>query len=95
MASPQKMAERMFRTLAWDRDNRLLRIKDYLEGRHDDPYMPEQASEEYELLAERAKSGNYIPIAVESVVQVAYVDGFRSGAKGATRRRWPRADANP
>lgn len=80
MASPQKMAERMYATLQADLETRLLRIKDYLEGRHDDPYMPDQADREYELLAERAKSGNYIPIAVESVVQVTYVDGYRPGS---------------
>ncbi|MFE2104316.1 phage portal protein [Kitasatospora sp. NPDC059463] len=63
-----------------DRD-RLRRIDDYLHGRHDDPYMPPQADDEYRLLARRSIS-NWMPLLVSTPAQSLYVDGFRPGTTG-------------
>ncbi|MFF3006345.1 phage portal protein [Kitasatospora sp. NPDC057940] len=60
---------------------RLRRIDDYLHGRHDDPYMPPQADDEYRLLARRAVS-NWMPLLVATPAQGLFVDGFRPGATG-------------
>jgi hypothetical protein len=55
---------------------RLIRIDDYLHGRHDDPYMPQNADGEYRLLATRAIS-NWMPLLVGTPAQALYVDSFR------------------
>ncbi|EFL15332.1 phage portal protein [Streptomyces sp. C] len=57
---------------------RLQRIDDYLHGKHDDPYMPAMADDEYRLLAKRAVS-NWTPLLVNTPVQALYVDGYRAG----------------
>ncbi len=65
-----------------DRDTaRLERIDDYMQGKHDDPYMPAQADDEYRLLAERAVS-NWMPLLVGTPAQALYVDSFRRGRSG-------------
>lgn len=58
------------------------RIDDYVEGRHDGPYIPNDADDEYRLLAERSIS-NWIPLLIDSPSQALYVDSFRRGAEGA------------
>lgn len=78
----------MLHNLRSDLDNHLLRIDDYIRGDHDDPYMPEQADDEYRLLAKRAVS-NWMPLIVSTPAQALYVDSFRRGhsaAKGNTDR---------
>lgn len=60
-----------------DRD-RLLRIDGYIRGIQDDPYMPEDADDEYRLLAKRAVS-NWMPLLITTPSQALYVDGFRRG----------------
>ncbi|AUG87192.1 portal protein [Streptomyces phage Omar] len=63
-----------------DRDaGRLQRIDDYIRGKHDDPYMPPQADDEYRLLAKRAVS-NWVPLLIGTPAQALYVDGFRPGS---------------
>ena len=57
---------------------RLERIDNYVNGLHDDPYMPEFADDEYRLLAKRAVS-NWIPLLVGTPAQALYVDDFRRG----------------
>jgi len=63
-----------------DRDRpRLERIDAYVQGRHDGPYMPQQADDEYRLLAKRAVS-NWMPLLVGTPAQALYVDSFRRGS---------------
>jgi len=57
---------------------RLERIDRYVDGCHDDPYMPIGADAEYQLLAKRAVS-NWIPLLVNTPAQALYVDSFRRG----------------
>ncbi|MFE2988633.1 phage portal protein [Streptomyces sp. NPDC059262] len=75
--SPVSLARQLLAILGRDR-KRLLRIDDYLHGRHDDPYMPAMADEEYRLLAKRAIS-NWTPLLINTPAQTRYVDGYRAG----------------
>jgi hypothetical protein len=75
--SPLKLAKELLAIL--DRDeHRLQRIDNYMHGKHDDPYMPPQADDEYRLLAKRAVS-NWTPLLIGTPAQALYVDGFRPG----------------
>ncbi|MFC9736680.1 phage portal protein [Streptomyces noursei] len=76
--SPVALARQLLAILNRDGD-RLKRVDDYLHGRHDDPYMPPQADDEYRLLARRAVS-NWMPLLVGTPAQALYVDGFRPGS---------------
>jgi len=71
------MAKQLLGILVNDED-RLDRIDAYLHGKHDDPYMPDRADEEYKLLAKRAVS-NWIPLLVGTPAQAMYVDNFIRG----------------
>ncbi|MGW7434714.1 phage portal protein [Streptomyces sp. NPDC054849] len=75
--SPASLAKELLAIL--DRDeSRLQRIDNYVHGKHDDPYMPPQADDEYKLLAKRAVS-NWMPLLIGTPAQALYVDGFRPG----------------
>lgn len=52
----------------------LLKIKDYLEGRHPGPYIPTGADQEYKILASRAIN-NWMPTALKAPAQALYVEG--------------------
>ncbi|QFP95174.1 portal protein [Streptomyces phage Werner] len=79
--SPASLAKQLLSIL--DRDGaRLERIDNYLHGKHDDPYMPPHADDEYRLLAKRSVS-NWMPLLVGTPAQALYVDGFRPSAAGA------------
>lgn len=79
MTSPNSLAVQLLAILDGDSD-RLERIDNYVEGHHDDPYIPESADDEYKLLAKRAIS-NWMPLLVETPAQALYVDGFRKGSR--------------
>jgi len=79
--SPTALAKQLLAVLRKDRE-RLQRIDDYKQGQHDDPYMPPQADDEYQLLAARAVS-NWCPLLVSTPAQALYVDGFRPGTAGS------------
>ncbi|MFE9254044.1 phage portal protein [Streptomyces sp. NPDC006879] len=75
--SPASLAKELLAIL--DRDeHRLQRIDNYVHGKHDDPYMPPQADDEYKMLAKRAVS-NWMPLLIGTPAQALYVDGFRPG----------------
>lgn len=79
--SPASLAKELLSIL--DRDEgRLERIDRYINGKHDDPYMPPQADDEYKLLAKRAVS-NWMPLLIGTPAQALYVDGFRPGTAAA------------
>lgn len=75
--SPTGLAKELLSILERDED-RLQRIDDYLQGDHDDPYMPRLADDEYRLLAKRSIS-NWLPLLVGTPAQALYVDGIRTG----------------
>jgi hypothetical protein len=79
--SPVTLAKELLAIL--DRDeHRLQRIDNFIRGRHDDPYMPPQADDEYKLLAKRAVS-NWMPLLIGTPAQALYVDGFRPGTSSS------------
>ncbi|WP_405799484.1 phage portal protein [Streptomyces sp. NBC_01506] len=98
--SPASLAKELLAIL--DRDEgRLERIDRFIQGKHDDPYMPPQADDEYRLLAKRAVS-NWTPLLIGTPAQALYVDGFRPGgsseglpaessSKGAAWKHWQRS----
>ncbi|AOQ27058.1 portal protein [Streptomyces phage Brataylor] len=89
--SPASLAKQLLSIL--DRDSaRLERIDNYLHGKHDDPYMPPQADDEYKLLAKRAVS-NWTPLLVNTPAQALYVDGFRPSSTGGTLPRAAQSDS--
>jgi len=75
--SPASLAKELLAILDRDED-RIQRIDDYIHGKHDDPYMPPHADDEYRLLAKRAVS-NWMPLLIGTPAQALYVDGFRPG----------------
>lgn len=75
-----KVATTLLGIIERDRDD-LTRIQDYIDGRHDDPYMPANADAEYKMLAKRAVS-NWMPLLLGTPAQAMYVDGFRSAKSG-------------
>lgn len=78
MANPTKLAAKMLAILSSDRDECLLRIDAYVRGIQDDPYMPDNADDEYKLLAERCVT-NVMPFIIGTPAQAMYVDSFRKG----------------
>ena len=70
--------EKALKILEDDQD-RLGLIDDYYRGLHRMPYIPEGATAEYLLLAERSvtHSGNFCQLLVNTPVQALYVDNFR------------------
>jgi hypothetical protein len=79
---PKGLAKELLSILQRDED-RLQRIDDYLQGDHDDPYMPRLADDEYKLLAKRSIS-NWLPLLVGTPAQALYVDGIRTGTGANT-----------
>ncbi|MFI5863554.1 phage portal protein [Streptomyces sp. NPDC051546] len=79
--SPLKLAKELLAVLERD-EPRLQRIDNFIRGRHDDPYMPPQADDEYKLLAKRAVS-NWMPLLISTPAQALYVDGHRPGTSGS------------
>lgn len=78
MATAKDYAAKLLDVLNRDRESYLLRIDDYIQGKHDDPYMPASADAEYKLLAQRAVS-NWIPLLISTPAQALYVDSYRRG----------------
>lgn len=56
----------------------LERYDAYLAGDHDDVYIPDETDAEFKLLAQRAIL-NLIPLVINSVTQVCYVESIRHG----------------
>lgn len=51
-------------------------IRKYVEGEHPSPYMPDGASDEYRLIADRSIT-NVCELLVETPTQALYIDNFR------------------
>lgn len=62
-----------------NRDRGVMKLaQDYYDGEHDDPYMPDVYTREYETLVERSKT-NIMKLVVAAPTQQLYVDSFRAG----------------
>ena len=79
VATPTSRAKKLLKILLVDDRDRLERIDLYKHGVFDGPYRPDNATAEYDLLAERANSTNLCAVPVRAVTQSLYVDGFRPG----------------
>lgn len=75
--SPDELARQLLDIVREDRP-RFERIDNYVEGKHDNPYMPPGADAEYRMLAERSVT-NLIPLLIGTPGQALYVDSFRRG----------------
>lgn len=82
--SPASLAKELLAILDRDKE-RIERIDNYIHGKHDDPYMPPHADDEYRLLAKRAVS-NWMPLLIGTPAQALYVDGFRPGSTDSELR---------
>ena len=82
MASPKTHAAKLLAILQRDRDapDGLKKIDRYMAGKHDGPYIPDFADDEYRMLASRAIS-NWLPLLVKTPSQAMYVDGYRPGTE--------------
>ena len=73
---------KMMRILDRDRRNMLVRLDAYNRGIQDDPWLPDNADNEYRLLAERSKT-NIVPFIVSTPAQALYVDQYRRGTEAS------------
>lgn len=87
--TPGKIAHQLLRQLESDRRCHLDRIRKYMDGHHDLPYLPPSANFEYKELARRSIT-NWLPLVISTAAQTLYVDGFRTSDAGK-----PKAGDNP
>jgi hypothetical protein len=78
------LARQLMTIIAEDRD-RYDRIDRYVNGNHDDPYMPVGADAEYHLLARRSVT-NLIPLIIGTPAQNLYVDSVRAGSESPVKK---------
>lgn len=69
------------------------KVRRYLLGGHDLPYMPKDATVEYESLARQAIT-NMLPLISGGFSGMLYVDGYRSGKSADNVAGWARWQAN-
>ncbi|WVX87924.1 portal protein [Arthrobacter phage Snek] len=95
MAIDSKLAGRLNDELSADlqRDGRLGLVKRYLEGDHDDPYMPRGAKAEYRHLAKRAIT-NWTPLLSDTYGKGLFVDGYRPAKAADNVSQWDYWQAN-
>ena len=75
--TPEWALDKCLAAMRRDEDD-LLRYDDYLAGNHDAVYIPDETDAEFKLLAKRAVL-NLMPLVVNSVTQVCYVESLRHG----------------
>lgn len=95
MALTPKLAEELDGKLEADlqRDGRLGKPKRYLEGEHDDPYMPTGAKAEFKHLAKRAIT-NWLPLVPDTFAKDLFVEGYRSPKATDDEAAWAHWQAN-
>lgn len=95
MAIDSKLAEELDGKLSHDlqRDNRLGKPKRYLDGEHDDPYMPKGAKAEYKHLAKRAIT-NWLPLVPDTFAKDLFVEGYRTPKATDDEVSWRHWQAN-
>lgn len=95
MAVDAALAERLTAELEADlhKEGRLGKVKRYLEGDHDLPYMPKGAKKEYERLAKRSIT-NWTPLLSDTYAKSLFVDGYRPANSGDNAAAWSYWQAN-
>lgn len=78
--TPEWALEKCLTAMRRDRDD-LERYDAYLAGDHDPVYIPDETDAEFQLLAQRAVL-NLMPLVINSVTQVCYVESIRHGDGG-------------
>ncbi|GAA2609559.1 phage portal protein [Actinomadura fulvescens] len=68
-------------------------VRRYLAGRHDMPYMPPDATAEYQALARQSVT-NWLPLIAGTFTESLYVDGYRSGRSADNVAGWKRWQDN-
>ncbi|GAA4981282.1 phage portal protein [Actinopolymorpha pittospori] len=69
------------------------RIRRYLRGQHDLPYMPKKAKREYRILAERSIT-NWLPLISDTFSKMLWVDGYRASTASDNSQAWRYWQAN-
>ncbi|WNN93959.1 portal protein [Arthrobacter phage Nitro] len=89
MAIDAKLAGRLNDELSTDlgRDGRLGKVKRYLAGDHDLPYMPRGAKAEYKHLALRSIT-NWTPLLSDTYAKGLFVDGYRPAKAADNAAPW-------
>lgn len=62
-------------------------VRDYLKGKHRVPYMPDDASGEFNTLAQQSIT-NYLPLIGGTFGKQLYVDGYRTGRSASNVDGW-------
>lgn len=75
------------------KEGRLGKVKRYLDGDHDTPYMPKGAQGEYKHLGERAIT-NLTPLVSNTYSQDLHVDGYRPAKSADNAEAWDFWQAN-
>lgn len=68
-------------------NGRLGKVRRYLAGDHDDPYMPKGAKAEYRHLAKRAIT-NWTPLLSDTYAKNLFVDGYRPAKAADNAAAW-------
>ncbi len=76
-----------------EKDGRVGRVRRYLKGDHDLPYMPKGHKNEYEALARRSIT-NWLPLVSETFVEGLFVDGYRPAKSAENAKAWAWWQAN-
>lgn len=89
MAVDPSLVERLDSSLETDlqRDGRLGKVKRYLDGDHDLPYMPRGHKREFEHLARRSIT-NWTPLLSDTFAKGLFVDGYRPEKKTDNASAW-------
>ncbi|MCZ9884649.1 phage portal protein [Arthrobacter sp. B2a2-09] len=90
MAVDAALVERLDGLLAHDLEpiqGRLGKVRRYLKGEHDDPYMPRGAKAEYKHLAKRAIT-NWTPLLSDTYAKGLFVDGYRPAKSSDNLTAW-------
>ncbi len=74
-------------------DAHLGKVRRYLRGEHDLPYIPRGATSEFRRMAEKART-NWLPLVAETYSQNLHVDGYRPADEARNVGRWDDWQAN-
>jgi hypothetical protein len=95
MAVDAALAARLLSALDADlsRDARLGKVRRYLKGEHDEPYMPRGAREEYKHTA-KVSITNVLPRIPDTFAKALFVDGYRAARASDNAPAWDAWQAN-
>lgn len=91
-----KTADKMIGALSManePRDGSIGKIRRYLKGDHDRPYMPRNASTEFVGLADRSIT-NWLPLVADTFSKGLFLDGYRPSRQSENSPAWSYWQAN-